>query len=120
MIELDEWNRQIARQLRAKRYLRGESQQDVAEVLAVTYQQVQKYERGTNRISAAMLLYLCDQWEISPLEFSLSGRSGQRDDLQLTARETALLLALRGLEPKMASAIRRLTHLCAERAQLAA
>ena len=32
------------------------SQSALAEALGVTFQQVQKYERGTNRISASMLV----------------------------------------------------------------
>jgi transcriptional regulator with XRE-family HTH domain len=34
----------------------GVSQQGLAEGLDVTFQQVQKYERGTNRVSASMLV----------------------------------------------------------------
>jgi transcriptional regulator with XRE-family HTH domain len=32
------------------------SQDDLAQVLGLTFQQVQKYERGTNRVSASMLV----------------------------------------------------------------
>ena len=34
----------------------GVSQQALAEALGLTFQQVQKYERGTNRVSASMLV----------------------------------------------------------------
>ena len=36
----------------------GEQQQQLAEMLGLTFQQVQKYERGTNRVSASRLFQL--------------------------------------------------------------
>ena len=41
--------------VRSARKSKGLSQTDLAEALGLTFQQVQKYERGTNRISASML-----------------------------------------------------------------
>lgn len=45
----------VGTQLRLVRKVRGLSQEALAERLGVTFQQVQKYERGTNRISASKL-----------------------------------------------------------------
>lgn len=45
----------VGARIRAARKLKGLSQQALAESLGVTFQQVQKYERGANRISASML-----------------------------------------------------------------
>jgi transcriptional regulator with XRE-family HTH domain len=42
--------------LRARRLMTHVSQQDLAKVLGLSFQQIQKYEKGTNRTSAAMLL----------------------------------------------------------------
>jgi transcriptional regulator with XRE-family HTH domain len=41
--------------VRALRREKGMVQADLAQAIGVTYQQLQKYERGTNRISASML-----------------------------------------------------------------
>jgi len=41
--------------LRMQRQLRGLSQTAVADALGVTFQQIQKYEKGSNRISASKL-----------------------------------------------------------------
>jgi transcriptional regulator with XRE-family HTH domain len=41
--------------IRARRRHLGMSQTDLAEALGLTFQQVQKYERGINRVSASML-----------------------------------------------------------------
>lgn len=46
---------QIGRRLRDRRLALGLSQVDLARRLGVTYQQVQKYERGANRIAADRL-----------------------------------------------------------------
>jgi transcriptional regulator with XRE-family HTH domain len=46
----------IGRRLRQARVLSGMSQGDLAQRLGITFQQVAKYERGANRLSAAGLL----------------------------------------------------------------
>lgn len=46
----------IGARLRARRRQLGLSQTDLAEKLGVSFQQVQKYERGTNRIAASTLV----------------------------------------------------------------
>jgi transcriptional regulator with XRE-family HTH domain len=46
---------QIGNRVRLRRMLVGMSQERLGELLKVTFQQIQKYERGTNRISASRL-----------------------------------------------------------------
>ena len=48
----------IARQLRIRRRLSGLTLQEVAKRAGITFQQVQKYETGANRVSAARLVLL--------------------------------------------------------------
>lgn len=50
--EVDE---HVGQRLRVRRSLLGMSQEKLAESVGLTFQQVQKYERGTNRISASRL-----------------------------------------------------------------
>ncbi len=45
----------IGMRLRVRRMLIGMSQEKLGEQLGLTFQQVQKYEKGTNRISASRL-----------------------------------------------------------------
>lgn len=45
----------VGRRLRTRRRLLGRTQQDVAAACGVTFQQVQKYECGSCRLSVAML-----------------------------------------------------------------
>ena len=49
----------VGHRLRLRRTLLGLSQQKVGEALGLTFQQVQKYERGANRIGASRL------WDLS-------------------------------------------------------
>ena len=48
----------IGNRVRIRRMLLGMSQERLGELLKVTFQQVQKYERGTNRVSASRLFQL--------------------------------------------------------------
>ena len=48
----------VGQRIRDKRNERGMSQTEVANALGVTFQQVQKYERGTNRVGASRLFDL--------------------------------------------------------------
>jgi transcriptional regulator with XRE-family HTH domain len=51
---------EVGRRLRLLRLERKLSQQRVADGLGITFQQVQKYENGTNRISAGRLARLSE------------------------------------------------------------
>ncbi len=51
----DDIDRHVGRQLKNRRSLLGISQEKLADAVGVTFQQVQKYERGANRISASRL-----------------------------------------------------------------
>jgi transcriptional regulator with XRE-family HTH domain len=48
----------VGARLRQRRMLLGISQEQLADMLGLTFQQVQKYERGTNRVSASRLFQL--------------------------------------------------------------
>ena len=51
-------DRHVGRRILLRRKIMGLSQERLAELLGVTFQQVQKYERGVNRVSASRLLDL--------------------------------------------------------------
>ena len=51
----------VGRRVRLRRTLLGMSQEQLGEALNITFQQVQKYERGSNRISASRL------WDIAQI-----------------------------------------------------
>jgi transcriptional regulator with XRE-family HTH domain len=59
----------IGNRLRAERLARKMSQSELGQALTVTFQQVQKYERGDNRVSASMLAKAADALGLSVMEF---------------------------------------------------
>jgi transcriptional regulator with XRE-family HTH domain len=48
-------DRHVGRRVRMRRMMLAMSQEQLADALGITYQQVQKYERGANRIGASRL-----------------------------------------------------------------
>lgn len=57
----------IGEKIKAKRLEAGLGQNDLAKMLGITFQQLQKYEKGVNRVSAASLykISLCLNCDIS-------------------------------------------------------
>ena len=65
----------VANRLRALRMLAGLSQTDLAITLGLSFQQVQKYENGTNRISASKLYCLAKVLRV-PVSNFFCGQDG--------------------------------------------
>ena len=59
----------VGRMLKLFRKSRGMTQADLAFAVGVTFQQVQKYERGTNRIGASRLWDFCQALDVAPQDF---------------------------------------------------
>lgn len=66
----------IGNRIKLLRLLRGLSQERVAEAVGITFQQVQKYESGANRISASRLYALADYLGVS-LDYFFDGLARQ-------------------------------------------
>lgn len=82
----------VGGRLRLRRALIGMSQEKLAEAVGLTFQQVQKYERGTNRVSASRLYqfskildvpvsYFFDQYKDSSAD-NFSYGAGMADNAQ--------------------------------------
>jgi transcriptional regulator with XRE-family HTH domain len=72
---------EIGRKIRALRLERGLSQSGLADGIGLTFQQVQKYEKGTNRVSAGRLQRIADILN-TPVTFfygSLGAQGKKRD-----------------------------------------
>ncbi|MGE6743656.1 helix-turn-helix domain-containing protein [Allorhizobium pseudoryzae] len=74
-----ELNLAIGKQLRMVRSARGLTQAELGEEIGVTFQQIQKYENGTNRLSVAIMLRLCRFMDVDAGEF-VSGISAAQGD----------------------------------------
>jgi transcriptional regulator with XRE-family HTH domain len=59
----------VGSRVRMQRMLRGLSQEKLGEALGVTFQQVQKYEKGANRIGASRLQQISKILEVPPSFF---------------------------------------------------
>lgn len=53
---VDPTDRAIGERIRAGRHAMGLSQRDLGAELGLSFQQIQKYEHGVNRVSASMLI----------------------------------------------------------------
>ena len=62
-------DRHVGRRVCEKRIALGYNQTDLGQALGVTFQQVQKYEAGVNRISCARLLKILSVLNISLVDF---------------------------------------------------
>ena len=57
----------IGGRLRAARIASGITQEKLAEALGVTFQQIQKYEKGANRLSVSALIRVGQALEMAPM-----------------------------------------------------
>jgi transcriptional regulator with XRE-family HTH domain len=51
-------DRHVGNRVRMRRKMQGMTQQKLGRALGLTFQQVQKYEKGTNRIGASRLQHI--------------------------------------------------------------
>jgi transcriptional regulator with XRE-family HTH domain len=59
----------VGQKIRSRRIFLGMSQTEVADAIGITFQQVQKYERGANRVGASRLQQISDALGVSPFYF---------------------------------------------------
>jgi transcriptional regulator with XRE-family HTH domain len=59
---------EVGIRVRDFRRIRGVTQSGLAKALDVTFQQVQKYEKGVNRISVGSLVAICRALNIEPMD----------------------------------------------------
>ena len=64
----------VGKRLRRRRRLLGLTQQSLAEDVGIRFQQIQKYECGANRVSAARLFELSEALSV-PIQYFYEGLS---------------------------------------------
>lgn len=82
-------DRHVGARIRERRIMLGLSQQQMADLIGVTYQQAHKYERGINRISAGRLYEIAQVLGV-PVSYFFEGLNNQRIP-DLTARQRMCL-----------------------------
>lgn len=78
----------IGNRLRLRRLTLGMSQQSLARKLGVTFQQIQKYERGTNRLFASRLFHLAQALGV-PVSYFFQGAAGEIEPPRVPANTVA-------------------------------
>jgi transcriptional regulator with XRE-family HTH domain len=71
----------VARRIRERRLNIGMTQQALAEVIGVAFQQAHKYERGISRISAGRLYDIATALQV-PVEYFFAGEESGRPTCQ--------------------------------------
>ena len=82
-------DRHVGARIRERRIMLGLSQQQMADLIGVTYQQAHKYERGINRISAGRLFEIAQVLGV-PVGYFFEGLDTQRVP-DLTSRQRMCL-----------------------------
>jgi len=65
----------VGRNIRVHRLVRGLTQEGLGEKLGVTFQQIQKYEKGTNRVGSGRLYQIASLLEVPVTAFFEGGES---------------------------------------------
>lgn len=78
----------VGSRVRLRRMMAGMSQEKLGESLGVTFQQIQKYEKGTNRIGASRLQSIAMVLDV-PVDFFFSGISSSAEEQKKTKTDDA-------------------------------
>ncbi|MEM8840461.1 MAG: helix-turn-helix transcriptional regulator [Pseudomonadota bacterium] len=68
----------VGQRVRQRRWMVGMTQQQLGNKVGIKFQQIQKYETGTNRISASRLWDIADALDV-PVSFFFEGLEGVGD-----------------------------------------
>ena len=60
----------VGQRIRQRRWLTGMTQQRLAELVGIKFQQIQKYETGANRVSASRLWDIAFALNVDPADLS--------------------------------------------------
>ena len=88
----EEINREIGKRLRIVRIMRGITLARLGEALGVSFQQIQKYENGTNRLSAARLVQAAAFFDVPVMTF-FEGLANEGEDQVRELDKKSLRLA---------------------------
>jgi transcriptional regulator with XRE-family HTH domain len=71
-------DRHVGSRVRMRRIMLGMSQERLGEGLGLTFQQIQKYEKGTNRIGASRIQHISEILQV-PVSFLFEGSPGSSE-----------------------------------------
>ncbi|MDF3414333.1 helix-turn-helix transcriptional regulator [Sulfitobacter sp. M57] len=71
----------VGQKIRQRRWLTGMTQQRLAELVGIKFQQIQKYETGANRVSASRLWDIADALDVD-VSFFFEGIKSEEEQAQ--------------------------------------
>lgn len=101
----------VGRRLKLLRSQKHVSQKSLADKLGVTFQQIQKYEKGLNRLPASRMLAICFALDITPNDLFkdlLSKEYPPKEILDYSNHEIELIELMRQLTPPLKSQVRQI------------
>ncbi len=99
----------VGRRVRMRRMLIGMSQTELAKRIGLTFQQIQKYERGINRIGASRLYDIAGILQVPPSYFfqGLDGEPDAADGAPASEDDLASLEALQTIATRQGVELNR-------------
>jgi len=90
----------VGQKIRGRRIFLQMSQTDLADALGITFQQIQKYEKGLNRVGASRLQQISDALGVSPFYFfegapTVGKKAPKPDEGELSERTIVSFLGTR-------------------------
>lgn len=86
-------DKHISSRIRMRRLQLGMSQEELARALNITFQQVQKYEKGVNRVSAGRLLEIANLLSVSLQFFYQDCPGADESSLRSDSQTLAQMMA---------------------------
>ena len=90
-LKANDIDRLVGDRIRQRRILMGLTQDQLGASLGISYQQIQKYETGANRVSAGRLYLIAQRLEVKPGWF-FDPVSSELGDIDLTENQSSRLL----------------------------
>lgn len=102
---------QVGQRIKAARKLQKLTQTDLADGVGVSYQQIQKYENGDNRVSASMLYEIAQALNI-PMAYFYNGieRPNKGGIDEFDSRELTIIRKYRKMPPDKQNAVYRVVN----------
>lgn len=109
--------KQIGQRIRTRRLAKGMTQQQLGEKLQITFQQIQKYETGQNRVDSGRLYEIAIALNVPPSKFYPNDDNGKDELLSLLngPDEVRMVQAFKRVCPKYRRLLLEMVELCALR-----
>jgi transcriptional regulator with XRE-family HTH domain len=105
-------DKKIGATIRMQRVKLAMSQVELGKALGVTFQQIQKYESGTNSVASTRIGDLCRVLEFSPNQLFEISANLDDEALQLTSSDIKTILQLEAISPPLRRAFGALIEAC--------